>query len=493
MSEQAGFSGFRVARVVALFFVFLVFIVPVYGSEIRGAVLPPEVQKILQKYGIPSKSLSVYIHGVDDEQPILAWQADTPRNPASTIKLLTTLVALEELGPAYRWKTEFFTSAPVQRGLMDGDVYFKGYGDPFLVTEYLWRMVRDIRRKGLQHITGDLVLDGSYFETEGVDPALFDGQPYRSYNVSPGALLLNFQSVFFSFQPDVNSGRIAITADPAPGLSIQNKIQLKSGRCGAWSKRIKLDVIQDERQQIARFTGRYAGSCGNKGFYRAIGDAEKYFYEVFKNLWLQQRGYFNGDLTSGGIEGVNTPYYVRESLPLSDILRLINKYSNNVMARQLLLTLGAEREGVPGTTEKGLRVIHDWLQRKGKVFPELVLENGAGLSRRVRISAQHLGELLRDAYRSPFMPEFISSLPIAALDGTLRKRFKGSPLQGRLHLKTGLLDDVRAMAGYFIDPHGKRWVVVSLHNHARAPGRAGEAVQEALLAWLQKQSSQNSL
>ena len=166
------------------------------------------------------------------------------------------------------------------------------------------------------------------------------------------------------------------------------------------------------------------------------------------------------------------------------MIRSINKYSNNVMTRQLLLTMGAELDTPPGTEDKGIRVVRDWLQQSSLDFPELVLENGAGLSRDERISARHLGELLLAAYYSPYMPEFMSSLPVLAMDGTLKRRMGGSDLAGRAHLKTGSLDDVRAQAGIMLDQQGRRMVVVALHNAPRAENYAGEAVQNALLRWV---------
>ena len=170
------------------------------------------------------------------------------------------------------------------------------------------------------------------------------------------------------------------------------------------------------------------------------------------------------------------------SSPLADIIRSINKYSNNVMARQMLLTIGAEKQGAPGSVEKGAAAVREWLAGKGLNFPELVIENGAGLSRVERISAQHLGELLMAAWKSPGMPELMSSLPMVAVDGTLEKRLKNSPVAGQSHLKTGSLDGVRAMAGYLLDRQGRRWVVIFVVKHVRAS--AAREAQDALLEWL---------
>jgi D-alanyl-D-alanine carboxypeptidase/D-alanyl-D-alanine-endopeptidase (penicillin-binding protein 4) len=171
-----------------------------------------------------------------------------------------------------------------------------------------------------------------------------------------------------------------------------------------------------------------------------------------------------------------------QSPTLSEVVRDINKFSNNVMARQLFLTLGAVGAGAPASTEKTARVIRQWLAGKELSFPELVLENGSGLSRVERISAKSLGELLLAAYHSPVMPELMASMPLVAVDGTMKKRLSGAEVAGQAHIKTGSLSGVRAIAGYVLDSHGRRVVVVFIVNHANA-GNA-QPVQDALLKWV---------
>jgi len=173
---------------------------------------------------------------------------------------------------------------------------------------------------------------------------------------------------------------------------------------------------------------------------------------------------------------------VHESEPLAEIVRDINKYSNNVMARQLFLTVGGEIAGPPARAEEAARVIREWLATKKIDAPEVVLENGSGLSRLERISARHLGALLLAAWRSPVMPEFVSSLPVVAADGTMRKRLKGERVAGSAHIKTGLLSDARAVAGYVLDRQGRRQAVVMIANHANAP--QADAAMDALLEWV---------
>lgn len=233
---------------------------------------------------------------------------------------------------------------------------------------------------------------------------------------------------------------------------------------------------------VIAFSGRYSANCGDKIYDLSLPRHEEYVYHLFKTLWREQGGVFGGQLRAGRVPDEAIKLAALDSPPLAEVIRQINKYSNNLMARQLLMTLGAERGGLPGNAEKGAAVIRAWLAASGLEFPELVIENGAGLSRIERISARHLGDLLALAYASPFMPELMSSLPIYAVDGTFKRRSMVHSVAGRAHLKSGSLDEVRSIAGYLIDAHGRRWVVVFIVNHPRAG--MSKPAQEALLDWL---------
>jgi D-alanyl-D-alanine carboxypeptidase/D-alanyl-D-alanine-endopeptidase (penicillin-binding protein 4) len=445
--------------------------------------LPEPVAQALKRAGLPAAGLSVYAHEIGAPEPILAFDADIPRNPASVIKVLTTLVGLEELGPAYQWKTEAYATAGIGDGRLAGDLYLKGYGDPFLVVEHFWRFLRELRGDGVETIAGDLVIDQSYFAPENGDAADFDEQPTRAYNVLPAALLLNFQAVRFQLLPQSN--RVRITADPLPAhVRIDNRIALAHESCREGPRNVGMQVIEREAGVRVLFTGRYDATCGQYEFFRVVSEPTTFIHGVFKTLWAEQGGRLDGGVRLGAVPDNARRLHVMRSPPLADIVRSINKFSNNVMTRQLLLTLGAERRGAPGTTQKGIEAVRAWLARRGLEFPELVLDNGSGLSREERISARHLGEVLRVGYASPYMPELLSSLPIATMDGTLKRRFGGSPLEGRVHLKTGSLNGVRSLAGYLLDREGRRVVVVALHNHAQLNTFAAEQVQDALLEWL---------
>ena len=459
-----------------------------WGASPASDKLPAPIAAALKRNGLSARGLSLYVQEIGQAQPLLAVSADTPRHPASTIKILTTVAALEELGPAYRWKTEFYATSPVRDGRLDGDLYLKGYGDPYLVIENFWLFLRALRAQGLDTIIGDLVMDQSYFAREPGDRGEFDNQPLRAYNVLPNALLVNFQAVNFRFVPQPGVGRLNIIADPLPAnIEVENRVKLTQGSCrGWWARGLGLQVRRHNKDatQVV-FSGTYDAACGENGLYRVVSEPAPYLLGLFRTMWSELGGRFRGNVREGTVPDGAQLLYTGYSPPLADIIRSINKFSNNVMARQLLLTLGAERDGPPGTTEKGTVVVDEWLRQRGLDFPELVLDNGAGLSRETAISARHLGQVLLAAWRGPYMSEFVSSLPISAMDGTLRKRFShAAELEGQMHLKTGSLNDVRSLAGYVQDRAGRRWVVVCLHNGPRADTAAGEAVQDALLKWV---------
>lgn len=457
---------------------------PVSAVWAEADKLPEPVVTALKRHGFPTRGLSLYVHEIGQDEPLLSVAANQPRLPASTIKLLTTLVALEELTPAWRWKTEAYVAQPVRDGRLAGDLYIKGYGDPYLVIEHFWQLLRGLRAQGLETIEGNLVLDQSYFVREAGNAADFDDQPLRAYNVLPNALLVNFQAVNFRFIPQAFEKRVQIIADPLPAnVELENRVMLADSACRGWARRLGMQVRHEKDRTRVIFSGTYDAGCGNNELFRVVSEPAPYILGLFRLLWAELGGRFAGDVREATVPTEAKLFHTLYSPPLADIVRSINKYSNNVMARQLLLTLGAEKAGAPGTADKGIQAVHAWLDRRRLTFPELVLENGAGLSREETISARHLGQVLLAGWRSPYMPEFISSLPLAAMDGTLRRRFNGA-FEGQMHLKTGSLKDVRSVAGYVLDRAGRRVTVVCLHNHARADTAAGQAVQEAVLQWV---------
>lgn len=445
-----------------------------------GASLPTEFTSALSQSGVPADSVAVFVQDVDAAEPILLHQAQKAMNPASTMKLVTTYAGLEILSPAYRWKTEIYHDGALAQGVLSGNLYIKGYGDPSLMASDFWRLLNAIRQAGVKEITGDIVIDSSAFASAYKTSATFDGDGVRAYNALPNASLINLNAVSFRFDADAST--VNISVDPAlPALNVRNQLKIGKGDCAGWRNRLGYDVKRDGDTAVVTFSGVYPRDCKEKYMELIVFENATYTGHLFKQLWAQLGGKFNGATMEKTVPANATLLYSYESDAIAAILRDINKWSNNVMARQVLLTLGLNK-GVPSTESKGAQVIKEWTQAKGWQFDELVIENGSGLSRKERISAAHMGHMLVDAYQSPVMPELMSSLPIIALDGTMKKRMVDSPIQGRAHLKTGSLTGVFALAGYVLAKNGKRYVLVMMVNHANAAGT--KKAQDALLEWV---------
>ena len=445
--------------------------------------LPAPVAKALVQAQIPESAAAFYVHEIGAERPLVAAGAERAMNPASTIKLVTTYAGLELLGPAYAWQTEAYASGSLSQDVLAGDLVLKGYGDPKLTLENFWLLLRDLRGRGLREIRGDLVLDRSYYGAVESDPARFDEQPTRPYNTSPDALLVNYKAIRLMFVPDAEARAVRIVTEPVlPQIQIVNQLVLDAAPCGDWVARMKLDAQGGASSARLQFAGSYSRDCGERVRHFSVLNHQHYLHALFTQLWRELGGVFAGGVRDGTAPPEAKRIAILQSPALSEIVRDINKYSNNVMARHLYLTLGAVGGGPPATPEKAGRAIRQWLAGKGLNFPELVLENGSGLSRIERISAGNLGQLLLAAFRSASMPELMASLPVAAVDGTMRKRLAGAELAGQAHLKTGSLAGVRAIGGYVLDAKGRRVVVVMIVNHANA-GNA-QPVQDALLRWV---------
>jgi serine-type D-Ala-D-Ala carboxypeptidase/endopeptidase (penicillin-binding protein 4) len=452
------------------------------------SALPVPIAKALAQSGISESAASFYVHEIGAEQPLVSVGAERAMNPASVIKLLTTYAALELLGPAYAWTTEAYAAGKLNEDVLAGDLVLKGYGDPKLTLENFWLLLRDLRGRGLREIRGDLVLDRSYFALTDVDPGRFDDQPTRPYNTAPDALLVNFKSIRVNFLADPEARAVRLVPEPSlPQVQLVNQLALDSAPCGDWVSRLKLDAQGAANTARLAFAGYYSRDCGERSRHFSVLNHQQYVLGLFTQLWREQGGHFSGGVRDGSAPPGARLMASLQSPTLAEIVRDINKFSNNVMARQVFLTLGAASLGPPATAEKAGRAIRQWLAGKGLKFPELVLENGSGLSRVERITAANLGELLLAAFRSATMPELMASLPLAAVDGTMRKRLAGAELAGQAHIKTGSLTGVRSIGGYVLDSRGRRVVVVMIVNH----GNAGNAqpVQDALLRWVYNRGS----
>jgi serine-type D-Ala-D-Ala carboxypeptidase/endopeptidase (penicillin-binding protein 4) len=425
---------------------------------------------------IPADAAAVVVKPLDGGT--LAWSANEkqPMNPASTMKLVTTYSALHLLGPAFTFRTEVYADGPVANEALRGTLFVRGGGDPKLVVEDLWLLVNRLRGFGIRDIRGDVVLDKSMFDSLPHDPGQFDGEEGRAYNVGPDALLVNFKSIAITFVPDpaAKLARIVIVPEVA-GMKAPRTVPAVEGGCGDWRGRVGADI--DDPMNV-RFRGVYPLACGERAIYLGALEHTSYFGAVFRAMWERQGGTWTGQVREGRVSATARLVAAQESAPLAMLIRDINKFSNNVMTQQLFLTMGAAG-GEPGNPARGGAAVRNLLSARGVDVPGLVLENGCGLSRVERISAGSLANVLSDAWQSQWMSELMASLPVSGVDGTLKSRNMPA---GAAHMKTGMLEDTRAVAGYVLAASGKRYVVVGIINHPNA--KFGTGAHDALIDWV---------
>lgn len=447
--------------------------------------LPDSVSLALQKVGIPRDAVSVVIQPTGSGVPLLSLNAEQPMNPASTMKLVTTYAALESLGPAYTWKTALWAGGEIHDGTLQGDLIIRGGGDPYMTLERLWLLQRALRQKGVREINGNLLLDLSLYELPPSDVGAFDGDPLAGHNAVPSPLVVNFNVQNVKLLPEGEA--VSIKAEmPLTGIRFTSRLRLTELPCNGWRSQVKAGIPDPGVGEVV-FDGSYPRSCGEKSMALNLFEPPLNFAQTFRALWEESGGKWQGGVAPG-MAPADAPLLEFESPPLADVIRPLNKYSSNIMTRMVYLTLGQTKSGAPATLDKSAIAVRETLAAKDLNFPELVLENGAGLSRLERISAHSMSRLLQAASRSRNFSELESSLPIAAVDGTMKNRLNGnvngspSGAAGHAHLKTGSLKDVKSLAGYVRDKNGQNWVVVFMINHANA-GRGTEA-QDALIEWL---------
>lgn len=453
--------------------------------------LPPEVDAALARAKLPRDAVVMLVAEVDSRAalgmapaspPRLSHRADVPVNPASLMKLVTTYAGLDLLGPAFSWHTPVYVDGPVQSGILQGNLYLKGQGDPKLVLERLWLLLRRVQTLGITQIAGDIVLDHSAFEALEQAPGEFDGEPLRPYNAAPDALLLNFKSVLITFTPERGvdgrtAGFASVSYEPAlAGVQAPARVPINALDCGDWRTALKADFSDPAN---LRFAGSLGANCGEKTWPIAYADPKSYAVRAVQGLWREIGGKLAGKVRSGRVPLGLMPVFQHASPTLAEVIRDINKFSNNVMAQQLFLTLSLQTKGL-GTLAGSREVLGVWWKSRLPEAALPTLDNGSGLSRTERISAQALATLLQHAWASPLMPELLSSLPIAGVDGTLR-RIKGQAAAGQAHLKTGSLRDVTGIAGYVHATSGKRYVLVAIANHPNAA--AARPALDALVNW----------
>ena len=452
-----------------------------------SAALPPSLDKLIRKNGIPPHRVGLFIKTLGENESEVSYNPDKPYNPASVIKLLVTFAALDLLGPTHKWKTSLYHDGVLEGDTLKGNLYLKGSGDPSLVWERFRNLINELHVRGLRKIEGSFVIDDTLYDIPHHDPGKFDGASLKPYNVGASGVLLNFKAVKVVFAPDFAKRSLAIyTEPPSESINVVNNMTLSTRSCRNWRGRISERLIpRDDGSLTMRFGGKYPARCGVQSFYVAVQDHAPFVAGVFASAWKSLGGEFSGDWRNGEVPKNAKLLASSVSDPLSKVVVDINKFSNNPMARMVFLAL-SEKSGEQAvhTADLSASRIVKWMEKQGIATEGFSVENGSGLSRDVRITPRQLAEVLDAAWHHPLRAELVSSLPITGVDGTMRRRYLKHDLAGLAHMKTGSLNGVRAVAGYLKDDSGRDVLFVLMINWAKT-WQSSRFMSE-LLAWAHK-------
>jgi len=438
-------------------------------QETASYSLDGALAQLMSDPALKRTDFGVQVVNVHTGEEVFAQNADLALVPASVMKVLTTAVALRELGSGYKFATYISTDGTIDgEGVLHGDLYLQGFGDPTLVTEDLWRLVFDLWLAGVRKIDGDVIHDNSHFDDERLiegwrkEVDLANGP---SYFAPIGALSVNFNTACLVVGAGAVSGADArvILEAPSAGIRLINKVKTGSSR-----SRSRLSVtrtVKSRNRLDFKVSGSVPAGSAPSRIYRTIVDPLGQFMAVFGGH-LDDRGIsIAGEHRLGEVDEGIKLLTRRESASLPSILGRMNKQSSNFVAEHVLKAVGAEVHGEPGTTQKGLRVISEYLESLGAEPQEFSLVNGSGLSRDIALRPSHINAVMIDMATDRVLgPEFVASLAIGGVDGTLWTRFRGEGLEGRVRGKTGSLNHVHALTAYVDGGDGELYAFTFLVN-----------------------------
>ncbi len=451
--------------------------------------LPAAVEHALAAAGVTPDSMAAIALPLGHTGAAWGHRAEVAMQPGSTMKLVTSVVALDRLGPNHRGHTTFRTAAPLEAGTLRGDLWLEGGADPDLGIAQFWALLMELRALGVMHIAGDLVVDRRLFNPARADLGVppFDAATEFGYNVIPDALGLAgaLLPVAVSATAEAVQARIV---PPLAGIEVQSRMTPAARACADWDDLWQPPQVREAAGHLTvELHGLFPAGCSRRLALNVV-DRQRLTEALFRTLWAGLGGRFDGRVLEAGADtAAPTATRVlarRLSRPWGEVLRGMNKTSDNPHTRLLYLTLGtrAVAAGTPGaptaqsvptaptapTAQLAERVVRQWFAEHRIDTPGLVLDNGSGLSRIERITPLALAQMLQVAWAGRYASDFMMSLPLAGEDGTMRERLKQSPAAGWARLKTGTLRDVAALAGYLRDAQGRPWAVVMMINHERS-------------------------
>lgn len=461
-----------------------------HGRSLPGAALPPELVRELKRRGVEGSDVMVYVQAIDASSPLLAMNEERSVTLASTTKLLTSMAALDVLGSQFRWRTQAYALGRMNGDVLDGDLLVVGGGDPELDAAALMDWMAQWRKRGLRRINGHILVDRRAFRIEEDEhDATPLPTPLNPHHARPDALLVNEGRITLYIESDAQ-GAPAFSADLLPqGVIVKSElVNLPAGRgCSRIRQSPTLEVERQGDTVVLKVIGEWARDCERRRIEVLALPSGEHALRSLHAAWLRAGGELGGsvrDVPPQQRVPRGKPWMVRQSAPLSDVLLDVNKWSNNVKARQVFLSLAPKFPAQPATLGAARKVFRGWLDGQGLSEADesaIAVDNGSGLSREERGAARVMAELLRRAWSRPQSRPMLASLPLVGRDGTMASRLQGSDVEGHAFIKTGTLRGVRAIAGYVQARSGAVYAIVSVIQNA---GASAQGALDRIIAWV---------
>lgn len=421
-------------------------------------------------------------YSLDRQQVIYARNSDSLFTPASNMKMFTSAMALKKVGPDYRFHTRLYSTGKIQGTVLKGDLYIKGFGDPSLVTEQMWILVNELKNLPITKVEGNIIADNSHFDGQGRLKTWSYYKGSEAYLAPAGALSFNFNTVTVYVEPGKNLGeRPRVVIDPDIEYF---RVKNNAVTTGSKRSRRKLIVNRLERKNHDEIIikGRLPKDVARKKFYLNVTDPQRYTASVFKRFLNQAGVQVTGKVKKGLVPEGTTLVLDHESPPLGRILRGLNKFSNNFIAEQILKTLAAQFIGEPGTTENGVLLLQDYMQELGFTPDQYHMVDGSGLSKTNLVTPDQVIVLLEDAHSDfSIFPEFVSALGVMGLDGSVIDRMDHKKEAQKIRVKTGTLNHVSALSGYFQSQDGERFAFSILLNDVKCSNGKAMELQDEIM------------
>lgn len=424
-----------------------------------------DIESVLKRDCNGTTRLGMKFYSLERKTTLLAKNSNVLFTPASNMKMITSAMALKRVGPDYRFYTRLYTNGYIDGDTLKGDVYIKGFGDPWLVSEQMWVLVNALRNLPVTKIEGNLIADNHFFEDQHRVATWANYNGPEAYLAPMGALSFNFNTVTVYVEPaqEVGAPPVVVVDPMTDYIRIHNSAITVAGRKD--HERLIVNRLPRRDHDEIIVSGTLPKTMARKKYFLNVTDPQWYTLHAFRK-YLEQAGIaVGGGLERGRVPAAARLLYEHESPPLADILRGLNKFSNNFIAEQILRTLAADVYGAPGTTENGVKLLQAYMQSLGYAEDRYNVVDGSGLSRQNMVSPDQIVAVLDDAYQDlGIFPEFIAALGVMGIDGSVIDRMNGNRHAQKIRAKTGTLNHVSALSGYFQSMDGERFAFSILLN-----------------------------